>query len=307
MGTIHFLQHLFGPHLNPLFLFFTGLGTSAVLWPLLLLYYWLIDPAFARRLSIAFAASFLANRMLKELFSTARPFQQDELVSSPLAEKTAQGHGFPSGHSQNAATFYLAFAFRYQRRWLWIAAGLIVLAVGLSRLYLGVHLPEDVGGGFIAGAIFAWAAGGWTGPRTWRRAWEPLVGAVMLALAFAVGAEPGACGLLAGCVLARPAFTPPRTARGRLGMVAGGLACLALVGALIAWLPGKLAPGLQGSTAVAFLLYLMAALVGFDLWPRVWQILTGRPRVSAPSSPGEGGREGPEEEGWGGEGSSVRS
>src|SRR3954447_25434879 len=70
MGTIHFLQHLFGPHLYPLFLFFTGLGTSAVLWPLLLLYYWLVDPVFARRLSVAFAASFLVNRMLKELFNT---------------------------------------------------------------------------------------------------------------------------------------------------------------------------------------------------------------------------------------------
>ena len=56
MGTIRLIQHLFGPHLHPLFLFLTGLGTSAVLWPLLLLYYWLIDPLFARRLSIAFAA-----------------------------------------------------------------------------------------------------------------------------------------------------------------------------------------------------------------------------------------------------------
>ena len=75
MSTIHFLQHLFGPHLRLLFLSFTGLGTSAVLWPLLLLYYWLIDPVFARRLSIALAASLLANRILKEMFRTARPFR----------------------------------------------------------------------------------------------------------------------------------------------------------------------------------------------------------------------------------------
>ena len=111
MGTIHFLQHLFGPHLHLLFLFFTGLGTSAVLWPLLLLYSWLVDPVFARRLSIAFAASFLTNRILKEMFNTQRPFQIDQLVSTASAERTATGHGFPSGHSQNAATFYLAFAF----------------------------------------------------------------------------------------------------------------------------------------------------------------------------------------------------
>ena len=285
MGTIHFLQHLFGPHLYPLFLILIGLGTSAVLWPLLLLYYWLADPVFAQRLSIAFAASLLANRMLKELFGTARPFESDRLVSTAAAERTALGHGFPSGHAQNAATFYLAYAFRFQRRWLWIAAGLIVLLVGLSRLYLGVHLPEDVGGGFVLGAIFAWGAGGWSGPRVWRRSWEPLVGAVTLALAFAVGAEPGACGLLAGCILARPAFAPPRTLRGRIGIVAGGALALGLAFALLDWLPGKLAPGLLDSPALAYLLYLMAALVGFDLWPRIWQILVGRAGREIPDTP----------------------
>src|SRR5436305_14016033 len=117
MGTIHFLQHLFGPHLHPLFLFFTGFGTSAVLWPLLLLYYWLVDPVFGRRLAIAMAASLLTNRILKELFNTERPFQIDQLVSTPAAERTATGNGFPSGHPQTAATFYLAFAFRPPRRW----------------------------------------------------------------------------------------------------------------------------------------------------------------------------------------------
>jgi membrane-associated phospholipid phosphatase len=281
MGTIRFLQHLFGPQLHPLFLFFTGLGTSAVLWPLLLLYSWLVDPVFARRLSIAFAASFLANRILKELFNTERPFQIDQLLSTPSAERTATGNGFPSGHSQNAATFYLAFAFRYRRRWLWIAAGLIVLLVGLSRLYLGVHLPEDVGGGFVLGALFAWAAGGWSGLRVWRPSWNVLIGAVTLVLAFAVGAEPGACGLLAGCVAAQPGFTPPTTAGGRIGIVLGGGAAMALTGLLLYWLPGKLSPEILNSPALAYLLYLTASLVGFGLWPRVWQAL-----APAPVSPG---------------------
>jgi membrane-associated phospholipid phosphatase len=273
MGTIHFLQHLFGPRLHPLFIFFTGLGTSAVLWPLLLLYYWLIDPVFARRLSIAFAASFLANRILKELFNTERPFQTDELIATPSAERTATGHGFPSGHSQNAATIYLAFAFRYPRRWLWTAAGLIVLLVGLSRLYLGVHLPEDVGGGFVLGTIFAWAGGGWKGPRGWRPSWDVLIGAVTLVLAFAVGAEPGACGLLAGCAAARPAFTPPRTAGGRIGMVVGGTVAMGLTFLLLYWLPDRLSPGIQSSPALAYLLYLGASLMGFGLWPRIWYVL----------------------------------
>ena len=210
-------------------------------------------------------------------------------MSTAAAERTALGEGFPSGHSQNAATFYLAYAFHYggRRRWLWAAAVLIVIAVGLSRLYLGVHLPEDVGGGFVLGAIFAWGAGGWKGPRGWRRSWEPLIAAVTLVLAFAVGAEPGACGLLAGCVVSRPAFTPPRTAPGRIGIVLGGLLAMAIIGALLYWLPGKLFPGLETSPALAYLLYLAAALVGFGLWPRLWQVMAGRARegVPAPADP----------------------
>ena len=79
--------------------------------------------------------------------------------------------------------------------------------------------------------------------------------------------------------LARPAFTPPRTAGGRAGIVLGGLAVLALLGGLLFWLPERVAPGLASSPALSFLLYLLAALAGFDLWPRVWQILTGRRRV----------------------------
>src|SRR5436305_10458331 len=283
MGTIHFLQHRFRPHLHPLFLFFTGLGTSAVLWPLLLLYYWLVDPVFGRRLSIALAASLLTNRILKELFDTERPFQIDQLVSTPSAERTATGHGFPSGHSQNAATFYLAFAFRHPRRWRWIAAGLIVLLVGLSRLYLGVHLPEDVAGGFVLGAIFAWAAGGWSGLRVWRPSWNVLIGAVTLVLAFPVGAGPGACGLLAGCVAANPGFTPPSTVGGWIGMVLGAAAAMATTGLLPYWLPGQLSPGTQHSPALAYLLYLAASLMGFGLWPRIWQIVT---HAAAPVPPG---------------------
>src|SRR5436305_11496827 len=282
MGTIHFLQHLFGPHLHLLFLFFTRLGNSSVLWPPLLLYCWLVDPTFARRLSIAFAASFLTNRILKEMFDTQRPFQIDQLVSTASAERTATGHGFPSGHSQNAATFYLAFAFRYPRRWIWIAAGLIVLLVGLSRLYLGVHLPEGVAGGFVLGAIFAWAAGGWSGLRVWRPSWNVLIGAVTLVLAFPVGAGPGANGPLAGCVAAPPDCPPPSTVGGKIGMVLGGAAAMALTGFLLYWLPGRLSPEIQDSPALAYLLYLAASLVGFVVCRRVCETFTPQPLSPIP-------------------------
>lgn len=286
MATVRFIQHLFGSGPHSLFLGITYLGASVVLWTLLVLYHWLVDPHFGRRLAVAFAASILANRILKELFGTSRPFEMDAILSDEGSRRTAGGHGFPSGHSQNAATFWLAFAFRYQRPWLWAAAILVVLCVGLSRLYLGVHMPEDVGGGFVIGAVFAWLAA-WMGKRWFatapsrRRIWDPAVGAGTLVLALAVGADPGACGLLAGCFLARADFEPPRTAGGRIGIVIGGGLLLGLFWLLLSWVPARIQPGLEASPGAAYLRYLVLALVGLDLWPRIWQGLTGSPAAAS--------------------------
>ena len=66
------------------------------------------------------------------------------------------GYSFPSGHSMVAMAFYglLAWmAWRYERdafvRWLSVCGfGLVVVLVGISRIYLGVHYASDVIAGF---------------------------------------------------------------------------------------------------------------------------------------------------------------
>jgi membrane-associated phospholipid phosphatase len=78
-----------------------------------------------------------------------------------------RGHSysFPSGHSMGSTICYVMLAFivialakpaRLARVAIWIVSVAIVLLVGFSRLYLGVHYPSDVVGGFAAGA--AWLA-----------------------------------------------------------------------------------------------------------------------------------------------------
>jgi hypothetical protein len=62
----------------------------------------------------------------------------------------AEGYGIPSGHSQNAIVFWGVIA-----QWIgtaggWIAAILLMLLIGISRIYLGVHFPTDV---FVGWAI----------------------------------------------------------------------------------------------------------------------------------------------------------
>lgn len=77
----------------------------------------------------------------------------------------AGGPSFPSGHSTVSSLFAASCAWLiatrvhagWPRRALWIGALLYPLAVGLSRIWLGVHWPTDVIGGWLY--ALAWLAG----------------------------------------------------------------------------------------------------------------------------------------------------
>lgn len=98
------------------------------------------------------------NGFLKELFKRQRP---DIL---PLIEQG--GYSFPSGHSMGSFIFYGALSFMLFRllKGKWknviaaVLAGCMILLVGLTRIYLGVHYPSDVIAGFSIGAawLFFW-------------------------------------------------------------------------------------------------------------------------------------------------------
>jgi len=100
------------------------------------------------------------NTLLKLAFARPRP----EVFPFRIPGIGDAAVSFPSGHAMSAVVVYGTLAFvvaRFQARTcLRVAtltlAALLVLAIGASRLYLGVHYPSDVAGGFAAG--FAWAA-----------------------------------------------------------------------------------------------------------------------------------------------------
>jgi len=109
---------------------------------------------------VAIGGGILLNWLLKQGFSRPRP----DLVPHG---SYVYDSSFPSGHSMDSAATYLtlgALLARIQtRRRLkaYILAWAIVLTclVGVSRVYLGVHWPTDVLGGWTAGAV--WAALCW--------------------------------------------------------------------------------------------------------------------------------------------------
>jgi membrane-associated phospholipid phosphatase len=95
-------------------------------------------------------AAVLLTNVLKLVFHRARPTLFDEITRP-------ETWSFPSGHSLNAMAVYGGIAaalvvLRIARRAVVIpAAALLILAIGFSRVYLGVHWPFDVLAGFIAG------------------------------------------------------------------------------------------------------------------------------------------------------------
>ena len=96
----------------------------------------------------------LLNILLKNLFERSRPdlFQMVE----------AAGYSFPSGHAMVSLCLYGMIAFLISRqipRWQWrlavvTFATVLVAAIGLSRVYLGVHYPTDVVAGYFAGGMW---------------------------------------------------------------------------------------------------------------------------------------------------------
>jgi membrane-associated phospholipid phosphatase len=152
MEFIGFLQSFASPFLDSLMLFITNLGSEQVYIALLIAIFLSIDARVGRRLGIFLLISFYLNQQLKLLMDTPRPFILDPTIArSQAAIDSAGGGAFPSGHAQGATTFYGLLAFYFRKRWLWWLAGVMVVLLSLSRLYLGVHWLIDIAGGLIIG------------------------------------------------------------------------------------------------------------------------------------------------------------
>ncbi|WP_339726117.1 phosphatase PAP2 family protein [Maribacter stanieri] len=104
--------------------------------------------------TLVLALATVSNMMLKRFIDRARP-GIEHLVS-------VETLSYPSGHAMSAMAFYgflifLVTKFKIHKviKYALIAILiLLILSIGISRIYLGVHFPSDIAGGFIAGFIW---------------------------------------------------------------------------------------------------------------------------------------------------------
>ncbi|MBJ7881775.1 phosphatase PAP2 family protein [Gelidibacter salicanalis] len=100
------------------------------------------------------ALSAISNLILKRFVDRARPGIEHMVSVETLS--------YPSGHAMSAMAFYgflmyLIYRFNiniYLKFGVIFLLGILILSIGLSRIYLGVHFPSDIAGGYIAGLIW---------------------------------------------------------------------------------------------------------------------------------------------------------
>lgn len=139
--------------------FVTHLGDrdAYIIFTILLAGYYLIKHRswkFIVQTTLVLLLATLSNIVLKKVINRARPSLEHLVTVNTLS--------YPSGHAMSAMAFYgflIYLCLRYDmRRWvryLFVTIlVLLIVSIGVSRIYLGVHYPSDVAGGFIGGLIW---------------------------------------------------------------------------------------------------------------------------------------------------------
>lgn len=140
----------FSPTFDLFFKCLTFLGNEEFFLLFLPIIYWCVDRRAGARLLFLFLFSAYINSAAKVLANQPRPFNYDLRVKKIVP---AGGGGFPSGHTQSAVVLWGYLAYHFRKKRIWILAGILIIGTPLSRIYLGVHFPTDIFGGYVIGVL----------------------------------------------------------------------------------------------------------------------------------------------------------
>ena len=146
MELLYVLEGLRTPVGDAFFSLITHLGEETLFIVAGLLVFWCIDKWEGYYLLSVGLTGTVINQFLKLWFRVPRPWVKDPdftIVESARAEAT--GYSFPSGHTQSSVGVFGSAARWHRQKVVRLICILLCVLVPLSRMYLGVHTPADVG------------------------------------------------------------------------------------------------------------------------------------------------------------------
>lgn len=143
---------------------FTFLGRIEFYLVLVPFIYWSVDRRIGfRALLLLIYTDFLASSF-KLLFHEPRPYW----IGGVKALSAETSYGIPSSHASDSLAVGGYLLSRVKQTWARWLIGIIVFFIAFSRLYLGVHFPQDTLFGWLIGFTMLWAFARWAKPvRDW--------------------------------------------------------------------------------------------------------------------------------------------
>jgi len=156
LDFIRLIQGWANPPLTLFMRLVTALGSTGAYIAAVCFVYWCVHEKKGLHLGLITLISIWINLSLKWALDQPRPFfpGYDPSVGM-ISERLG---GFPSGHAQNTLVVLTIICSwltpsHVTKKRAYIAAAFVCLLVGFSRVYLGVHFPTDVAGGWLIGGI----------------------------------------------------------------------------------------------------------------------------------------------------------
>jgi membrane-associated phospholipid phosphatase len=154
LQIIQWFQSL-GTWLTPIMKLFTFLGNEQFYLLVAPAILWCLDASLGLRVGLFLMINGMFNTALKIAFHSPRPYWYTSNIK--VLGSAENSFGAPSGHAQNSIVVWGALAQQIKTRAAWAIAIILMILIGLSRIYLAVHFPHDVLFGWIFGAILLWA------------------------------------------------------------------------------------------------------------------------------------------------------
>ncbi|NJD58137.1 MAG: hypothetical protein C3F13_03250 [Anaerolineales bacterium] len=146
IDLIQMLQTL-SPMLDGLFRFVYLFGTPAFYVLLIPIIYWTVNRNVGVTALMVFVSATIVSIAFRQLLHLPRPYWSGSL--QVLAQ--ASSYALPSSAAAISLAVMGYLAYRLDKAWLWASAGLLIILIGISGMYLGLHFPLDILTGWLLG------------------------------------------------------------------------------------------------------------------------------------------------------------